>query len=138
VDKTAMQKLLEYHWPGNVRELQNITKRACIFCKGTHILPEELVFYEEYPKKEEDVEQILDNLFERLIRIYKEEDIISIVEKEFIKRALKLTKANQIKAAKILGMNRNTLRNKIEKYKIKIDNKKTFLDYCCNLYTAPL
>ncbi|MCK4533580.1 hypothetical protein KAU39_07300 [bacterium] len=44
-----------------------------------------------------------------------------LIEKGLVLRALQETKGNQLRAAQILGINRNTLRNKIEKYKIKIN-----------------
>ncbi|NWF52630.1 MAG: Fis family transcriptional regulator [Nitrospirae bacterium] len=48
------------------------------------------------------------------------ESVISEVEKSLISIVLKETEGNQLKAAKTLGINRNTLRSKIKAYKIKI------------------
>ena len=150
VSQEAMQKLVGYPWPGNVRELENIIKRAYVLCKGTHILADELQFsyseetainfrtatkvygsskgqVEETKTKvdtgEERFEALLDELYERLSQIPKSgdgENMMSIVERALIVRALKETDGNQFHAAQILGKNRNTLRYKIEKYGIKI------------------
>jgi len=131
-NQEAMRKLVGYSWPGNVRELENLVKRACVLCKGTYILADELQF--SYPEEveetrikvdtdEEGFEALLDELYERLSKIPESgdrEDMMSIVERALIVRALKETEGNQFQAAQILGINRNTLRYKIEKYEIKI------------------
>ena len=48
-------------------------------------------------------------------------DLMSAVEKILIKRALREKKGNQVQAAILLGISRNTLRSKIERYRIKKD-----------------
>ena len=50
-----------------------------------------------------------------------EPDLMSSVEKILIKRALQETKGNQVQAAILLGISRNTLRSKIERYRLKKD-----------------
>ena len=134
ISPEAMKKLTGYNWPGNVRELENIIKRACVLCKGTYILPEELPVdikeVEEMGKKQEtsverDFDKLIDIIYQKILKISEKsrEDVMSIMEKALITRALRETKGNQLQAAQILGINRNTLRNKIEKYGIKIDRR---------------
>jgi DNA-binding NtrC family response regulator len=50
-----------------------------------------------------------------------EADLMSSLEKILIKRALQETRGNQVQAALLLGMSRNTLRSKIERYRIRKD-----------------
>ncbi len=137
VSPEAMEKLLSYHWPGNVRELENIIKRACVLCKGSCILPEEFSISPNLSKKVynktirtqfdtvdryKDIEQLLDELYKKIISIPKQErgDIFPYLERAIIIRALRETGGNQLKTARLLGINRATLRNKIDRFGIKI------------------
>lgn len=126
----GMNKVNNYNWPGNVRQLENVIKRAMILCKGQWILEDQILF--EKKEKEDFViklekrtfEELIDSLFEEFINIFSSQrgvDFFSIIEKELIIRALQKTNGNQLQAAKILGINRNTLRGKVEKYHIKKD-----------------
>ncbi|MFQ6067746.1 MAG: sigma-54 interaction domain-containing protein, partial [bacterium] len=133
INPEAMGKLMGYNWPGNIRQLENVIKRACVLCKGAYILPGELSLdlkeavriKEEGKRDEEGLEKLLDDLYTKISTIPKEnrEDIMPLIEKALIIRALKETNGNQLQAAQILGINRNTLRNKIEKYGIKIGRR---------------
>ena len=131
INPKTMKTLTDYSWPGNVRELENVIKRACVLCKGIHILPGELsldlgksnIMGLKEEKSEKGLDKLLDELYSEILNTPGEyrEEIMVIIEKGLIIRALKEAKGNQSKTAQILGINRNTLRNKIEKYKIKID-----------------
>ncbi|MCJ7580028.1 MAG: sigma-54 dependent transcriptional regulator [Candidatus Aminicenantes bacterium] len=89
--------MLNYSWPGNVRELENIIERSVILSKGNVIaldeLPQDLTH--PTPEKEKTVEKVMKN------------HILSV---------LKETGGNITKAAKILGIQRMTLYNKLKKY----------------------
>ena len=126
----SMELLIGYHWPGNVRELENALKRAIIICKGNEILPENLpsqIISGEASKLETqklvtDLTPLMDQLFAKIVTLIKENpelDIISIIEKEMIERAIRKTLGNKVQAALLLGINRNTLRYKMERYGIK-------------------
>ena len=68
------------------------------------------------------MEPLLDKLFENIIKTTKETpglEIMSILEKGMIERAIRMTSGNKVQAASLLGINRNTLRNKMERYGIK-------------------
>jgi DNA-binding protein Fis len=68
------------------------------------------------------MEDLLDILFDELSKASgssQELGMISIIERELILRALQKTKGNQVQAAQLLGMNRSTLRGKMERYNIK-------------------
>ncbi len=131
INSKTMEKLIEYSWPGNVRELENVIKRACVLCKGMHILPGELsldlkegnLIEIKGKKSKGGLEGLLDELYSEILNNPKKnrDGIMILIEKGLVLRALQETKGNQLRAAQILGINRNTLRNKIEKYRIKID-----------------
>ena len=66
------------------------------------------------------MDALLDEVFERAIDLEGEESLMGWLEREMIVRALQRTGGNQSKAAKLLGMNRNTLRSKMKSYGISI------------------
>ncbi len=109
ISKDAMHLLLEYSWPGNVRELANVLERATLISIGkneisTDNLPQSIARSESVAS----------------IAVSKEMGPIELrlesVEKEHIERVLKLTGGNKSKAARILGISRKNLYQKIEAY----------------------
>ncbi len=126
---SAMEKMVSFEWPGNVRQLENVLKRAMVLCQGEWITEDHLLFErigERREAKEErakkPMEELLDILFEELFKessTRKDLDMISAVEKELIIRALRRTNGNQAQAAQLIGLNRSTLRGKMERYNIK-------------------
>ncbi len=125
----AMAKIASYGWPGNVRQLENVLKRAMVLCQGEWILEDQLLFEKGWERREaeeesarKNVEDFLDALFVELStgpQSSPDLDMISTVERGLILRALQKTKGNQLKAAALLGINRSTLRGKMERYNIK-------------------
>lgn len=126
----AMEKVFSYSWPGNVRELENSLKRAMVICKGSLIMPEEIAISQEALPKEEKLSldskmrltRLVDQIYEEIVNLQKLEsdlDMMSIIEKVLITKALQETRGNQVQAAQILGMNRNTLRYKLERYNLR-------------------
>ncbi|TAL24185.1 MAG: sigma-54-dependent Fis family transcriptional regulator [Nitrospirae bacterium] len=121
--KEAKDFITKYDWPGNVRELENAIKSACILSDGVSIEKRDLHVEEgnTYSIKE----FLEDKLRKYLKDMTKLETanlhaaVMSEVEKALISIVLKETKGNQLKTAKTLGINRNTLRSKIKEYKIK-------------------
>ena len=135
----AMVKLQNYSWPGNIRELENTIQRALIFSKGKVITDAHILFDTEYVPRDMELEdsnpalQIdelglqlkphLDALFRYIVtqsgqHVYSE--LFSIIEEFLIKRTLQETNGNQVQAAKLLGLSRNTLRNRILRYRIEL------------------
>jgi transcriptional regulator with GAF, ATPase, and Fis domain len=104
ISSKAQQLLLSYHWPGNVRELKNVIDRAVVLGDGKVLQPEDLPH--AIRRKEEIIPVPLDTLDE--------------VEADHIIRVLRNTNRNKSDAARILGVTRQTLDNKIKKYKIKL------------------
>jgi len=109
ISKQALKLLMDHNWPGNVRELENVIERAIVLGEGDMLLPRDLSLKAgEKPVKSRVTASSMD---------------ISLAEaeKRLIKKTLKLTHWNQAKAAKILGIHRNTLRRKIKRLRIYQD-----------------
>jgi nitrogen regulation protein NR(I) len=129
ITPTAMEKIASHGWPGNVRQLENVLKRAMVLCQGEWILEDQVLLEKGWEKRETEealskkpIEDLLDILFEELSKgsaASQEMDMISVIERGFILRALQKTKGNQVQAALLLGINRSTLRSKMERYHIK-------------------
>ena len=130
-----------YSWPGNIRELENLFKRVCALSTEkiitseilTELLDKQEMSIVEDNYKLEDVnvksykslnvflEEFLEKLFDTLdneTEIQLFEKFISEIEKQLITKTLQYCSGNQIKSSKLLGINRNTLRSKVQKYKI--------------------
>lgn len=122
LSKEATAAILRYDWPGNVRELENVIKRACILSTGSVIEKKDLLIEENSFTMKEFLEEKLKRYLKDMTKavncnLYG--TVLSEVEKALIDIVLKEANGNQLKTAKILGINRNTLRAKIKEYKIK-------------------
>ncbi len=109
----ALVALINYSWPGNVRELRNIIQRVSLFC-GKRIdlqdLPPEL-------SKISPIVQIVDACKMCFLDgKYDFNQIVSCVESNLIKNALKKSGGNQSEAAKTLGLSLSTFRDKMRKH----------------------
>ncbi len=103
----AMDLLVRHAWPGNVRELQNAVERAVILCLGERITPRELppaVRASAPPPPEAP------SAAEPGLRTLRE------AERELILRTLEETGGNRTRAARILGISRQTLITKLKEY----------------------
>ena len=101
ISPEALRLLMDYRWPGNIRELENVIERAVVIGEGTTIVPGDLPF-----------EQRHDPAADRLPTSLKE------MEKMHIERILAMNSHNISKTARDLGIDRQTLYNKMEKYRI--------------------
>jgi len=106
ISAEVLDLLVDYEWPGNVRELENVIERAVVLSSNDVILPEDILLR---PWKSTSDSEIISS-----------PRSISLVagEKALIQKALKTTHWNQTKAAKLLGIHRNTLRRKTKYLKI--------------------
>jgi DNA-binding NtrC family response regulator len=122
---------MRYPWPGNVRELENNVHSAVVMSKGDMLLPEHFpILTGETENVELDLSlveddyckmfnEIIDKNFEKIVSISGDHvypHLNSALEKALISAALKYTKSNQVKSAELLGISRNTLRDRIAKY----------------------
>jgi two-component system nitrogen regulation response regulator GlnG len=127
----ALDLLIRHDWPGNVRELENVILRAGVLAKGEAILAKDLPAELLEPRRTasskgskpdsaapepESAEVNLTSLYDALyqkVRTTEAENILSIIEKEMILRALTETRENHLRSSVILGMNRSTLKKRL-------------------------
>ena len=121
-----------YSWRGNIRELENVIKRAVVLARTGPILSEHLpdhIISENFKGAKTD--GLLNNRFKQLIREYLlknqevqdghiYEKVIQLVEKQLFEATLEKHSGKQVSVAKALGINRNTLKRKIDAMKIEI------------------
>jgi two-component system nitrogen regulation response regulator GlnG len=122
---------LEAHdWPGNVRELENSIKRALVLSSGEVLTPEDFSFLVSGAGAAPEGEGLL-GLVEREVAealqsgssdVYRK--ILERVEKPLLEAVLAHTDGNQIRAAEILGINRNTLRKKVVELGISLPGRR--------------
>lgn len=121
ISDEALTALHEYSWPGNIRELENTIWRAAIIAGEGSLKKKDFLFPKNDISKgiEEKINSVID---EALPAVGKKpfNRVIGMIEKNMIKKALDISRANQVKAAEFLGITRVTLRKKIEDYDIKI------------------
>lgn len=129
LSEKAAKEMEGYHWPGNIRELENVLRRAVLFAPGVVISPEDLGL-PETSRKKESLEEIITNKLKPVIEKTDhavKHDLYSFImpfmERPLIRLVLEKTKGNQVKAAEILGINRNTLRKKIKELDIDIEKR---------------
>ncbi|NNL68253.1 MAG: sigma-54-dependent Fis family transcriptional regulator [Myxococcales bacterium] len=121
LSEPAVRKLASHAWPGNVRELENAVKRALVLASGDVLSPEDFAFLDSAPGEAEAPLSLDDLVRQELDRALEEPDgerdvhrrVVESVERPLIEAALERTGGNQIRAAALLGINRNTLRKKI-------------------------
>jgi DNA-binding NtrC family response regulator len=122
VTTEALELLKNHAWPGNVRELRNAIDRGVVLARGTPIRPEHLPESVTSPRPlgETDVDARVRELVEKLVAQGSPGDLYRTVEarweKALLRRVLEQTGSNQVKAAELLGINRMTLRKKMELY----------------------
>ncbi len=129
----AMRLIQQQPWAGNIRELENFTRRLAALC------PQEIIDaaaaaaeLKRLSRAENAAPKGRDELIAALMNDYFaawgnalpqggiHAPVICDIEKPLIERALELTGGNQIRAAEILGLNRNTLRKKIRELRIDV------------------
>lgn len=116
----AMLILKNYDWKGNVRELENVIQRAIVMSGGDSITPEYLPISQSAGRDFASMHDIIKdkvNNYTKKGSLYNE--VIGEAEKELLLSVLKKTEWNQVKAAEILGINRNTLNRKMKELDIK-------------------
>ena len=110
MSKEVEHFFMAYDWPGNVRELKNVIERAMILGEGDTLLLEHL------PMEivGENQERIMTGL-----RLPPEGISMDKLEEALVREALKMTGGNQTKAARLLGISRDSLRYRMQKFGIE-------------------
>lgn len=106
----ALETLKSYSWPGNVRELKNVILRASLLCDGSTIGLHHLSFDQPIGSVPGGID------LPRFDRPFPFAD--PVAAQDYISRALEATAGNQTKAARILGISRRTLINRLDDYGI--------------------
>jgi DNA-binding NtrC family response regulator len=111
IAEDAMRVLLQYAWPGNVRELRNVLERAIILGRDQSIglddLPSDLLAPVQAPEG-------------TLLRLPPGGLDVTALEKDLLVQALRLTGGNQTAAGRLLGLNRDQIHYRIEKFQIDL------------------
>jgi len=109
--RAALDALTRYAWPGNVRELRNVCERLVILLSGCEIGPDNLPAEIRGPQAPQD--EGLFTLPESGIRL-------DALEADLIRQALAKTAGNRSRAARLLGLSRDTLLYRVKKYAIEM------------------
>ncbi len=122
VTQETMDVLLAYTWPGNVRELENTLREAGLKAKGGKITPLELSIPPYTLDLEPEAigtgqEEPFESSLERFL-MKNPGTAFDRLEEAAVRRALEISKGNQVKAAQLLGITRNVLRHRIKRYHI--------------------
>jgi two-component system nitrogen regulation response regulator GlnG len=135
----AIARLKAHSWPGNVRELENLVRRLAVLYAedeiGEEVIAVELQQARATPVDaaggavgDDSLAAAVERHLERYFKFSENghpaqgvyDRVLREIERPLIARALSATRGNQLKAADILGLNRNTLRKKIRELDIQV------------------
>jgi len=136
IEPDAVARLKSYRWPGNVRELENMVKRlVALYAEeslGVDAIEMELATTSPAPVEGLNTNETLSDSIEQHLNHYFTalggelpppglyERVLRELERPLVSLTLRATSGNQLKAARILGLNRNTLRKKIKDLDINV------------------
>jgi len=113
VAPALLRRLLEYQWPGNIRELRNTIERAMILATedmlGAEDMPLDLI---DETSQEPSVSGSL--------KLTRKGINLEMLEKDLVCQALRLTRGNQTQAGRLLGLNRDQVRYRVEKFRLTV------------------
>ncbi len=130
VSDDVRELLMRHTWPGNVRELENALLRAAVLARGRTLVPEDFALAGQPRQSSAEVLPLEEAVRHRLAELLERDagvpvgelhaTLISAVERPLIEIVLERSGGNQVKAAEMLGINRNTLRKKITELGIEV------------------
>ena len=124
LSEEALRVMEAYPWPGNVRELENTLQRAAVMSTADILLPKDIPLGAADPNNlgKEDRSEVnlmpLERAIEVLFQAASQDNELSLlpwIEREFTLRAMQKTGDNQVRAAKLLGITRATLRKRLDR-----------------------
>src|SRR3954468_15578140 len=127
LSEEAVRVLEGYGWPGNVRELENTIQRTVVLATSDVILPKDiplginLAAPESHAAPAAPATITPEAAIDVLLRVAQADPNLQLLpwlEREFTLHALKMTQGNQVRASKLLGITRATLRKRIEQFGI--------------------
>ncbi len=136
-EQVAIERLKRYHWPGNIRELENLVRRlSAIYAQDTitgEMVESELASagrtpFAEAAERTGDLSELVERFLSDYFMSFDQNlppaglytRVLRKIELPLITAALTATRGNQIRAANLLGLNRNTLRKKIRDLGVKV------------------
>jgi two-component system nitrogen regulation response regulator GlnG len=137
IDKESLEALKKHKWPGNVRELENLVRRlAALYSDDVininvveqELQPQEIGNPEESYSEDESLGMAVERHIAKYFAAHSTglppsglyERVLREIERPLLSLSLEATNGNQIKAADLLGVNRNTLRKKIRELDIQV------------------
>jgi len=124
ISEDARKRLSAHDWPGNVRELENTLIRSAVLASGATLMPHDLVLTSGHSGPTPRVDGSLEDLIrQKLVALIEHPSpasdgnlyatVLEQLERPLIELTLDKTGGNQLQAAALLGINRNTLRKKV-------------------------
>jgi two-component system nitrogen regulation response regulator GlnG len=136
IEQLALDRLKRHRWPGNVRELENLARRlAALYPQETittAVIEAELsqpaIAPDEGQRQDDNLAAAVERILARYFAGFENglpppglyHRVLREVESPLLTAALAATRGNQIRAADLLGVNRNTLRKKIRDLDIQV------------------
>jgi len=134
LSKDAVERLKRYPWPGNVRELENVIRRVALLSPRRVLTEEDFTRY-GIPFERKDsppspapsegfAHQLEEGLRGWLSQLFNNQAqnawdlVMGEIEKALLRLTMELSRGNQLKASKFLGINRNTLRSKLNQHQL--------------------
>jgi two-component system nitrogen regulation response regulator GlnG len=125
ISEDAIKVLEGHNWPGNVRELENTIQRACVFSTSDVLLPKDIPIgavsggSEPNDLNGDGISTVISKemAIEALIKAAEADSSMQLLpwlEREFTLHAMRATGGNQVRAARLLGITRATLRKRLE------------------------
>jgi DNA-binding NtrC family response regulator len=109
IEKSSMERILDYAWPGNVRELQNVIERCVVLADGPRIelndLPVDVLLPDHRARVRDAAALPLNEATEEF-------------ERQIVLRVLERVRWNRSEAARILGIHRNSLKVKLVRWRL--------------------
>lgn len=133
VSKQGVQMLMSQQWPGNVRELENNVHTAVVMTRNETLQPDDFPVFSDVNERvpvdfetiKDDYTKMMDDLlepvFDRILNVSAGQvfyHLQSALEKSIIKKTLDRQNSNQVRTAQMLGISRNTLRDRMQRYEI--------------------